>query len=121
LRCWGTLGCLPKVSKIYQKNAKNVTKMGAQWDKKGVFFEKRVQKRKSRPKKGVGSDRPPLFHVFFQKNVPPWAPEGSPNRLKIDKSHVKNRFFCGWAPGTTFSSICDEKRYQKSMKNKDVF
>ena len=30
-------------------------------------------------------------------------------------------FFCGWAPGTTFSQFFDEKRYQKPMKMKRFF
>ena len=83
--------------------------MGAQWDQKRICFEKMTKKRKSHPKKGVGSESGTLESRFFEKKCPTGPPKGSQNRPKIDKNHAKNRFFCGWAPGTTFSSIFHEK------------
>ena len=111
----------PKVTTFYHTNIKNVTKMGAQWDNKRIFFEKRAQKRKRRPPKRSGPERVTFFSRFFWKMCPPGAPKGSPHRDNIEKHHVRNRCFGRWAPGNAFSSIFNDKWLKQRMKNISFF
>ena len=58
---------------------------------------------------GWGSPLPlPIYQKVNHKS--------SKNRAKIEKNCAKNRFFKGWALGSYFSSILNEKMCKKQAK-----
>ena len=81
-------------------------KMSSTWgprETQNVFFSKRgPEKEKVTPKIAITQIPHPFFTFFLEKCDPLDPPMGSQNSSKIDKHHVKNRFFVDGPLGSLF-------------------